>query len=351
MHSFIQFNLPLARSYSNGLKVLETSLVNSGLIIATYSDSRRIVVLNDNLEVVWEREADMQYGNYVYPRVALRADGQMYATSDINNIQFFAADGSLLHEFPHEEWYSFLGTDCYFSGQYALFVTPAPGGDKLVLVNTENFQIIQEYVIDGYQEFSYDFHATPAADKILMDLSAGQDDTRLFSIQLSDQLTVTELTMCNDEIFGSFAPSGKEFSTAPHYDEGIKIFSFPSPSLIAAITQEDLFEGRNEYPAASEDTLEYRVLYLNDEVLLTITRFGRLLLIRRDTMTCFGELLLEGCQLTGYNMRGAAVKEGEEIEDYEGSVGDVKLLSDNKILVTHRDGSLRLYSIEGVNYH
>lgn len=70
MHSFIQFNLPLVRSCSNCLKGLETGLVNNGLIIATYNDSRHIFVLDDNLEVILERDADMLYGNDVYPGAA-----------------------------------------------------------------------------------------------------------------------------------------------------------------------------------------------------------------------------------------------------------------------------------------
>lgn len=352
MHSFVQFNLPVAHSFSNGLKVLETRIVNDDLIIVTFNDSQQLVALNNKLEQVWSGAPKMAFGNYVYPRVAMREDGKMYCTSDISHVQFYVADGSLLSSFPHEQWYSFLGSGCHFFRDMAVFVTPSPGGDKLLVVSTIDFQVLFEYTLDGYQEYSYDFHATPASDTIFLDLSAGQDDTRLFSIRFlsADDVEIRELTVCNDEIFGAFAASGKEFVTAPHYSEGIKVFSFPDVAQVAEITQPALFEGRNEYPAANEDSLEYRVIYLNDEILLTITRFGRFLLIRRDTMTCFGELLLEGNQLLAYNLKGAVAQEGEEIEDYEGQVGEVKLLPGGRILVAHREGSLRVYELGDIRY-
>lgn len=346
MHSFVQYHLPVAYSFSSGLKILETAIVNDELIVVTFSNSAQIVALNYDLEPVWTREPEMAFGNYVYPRVTVRQDNSMFCTSDINHVKFYSVDGTLLASFPHEEWYSFLGSGCHFSGDVALFVTPSPGGDKLMLVSTVDFSVIQEYTLDGYQEYAYGFHATSAPDLVFMDLAAGQDDTRLFKIRIQpDGMELSELTACNDEIFGAFAPSGKEFVTAPHYGEGIKVFSFPGGMQLAEIMQKTLFEGRNEYPAANDDSLEYQVIYLNDDVLLTVTRFGRLLLIKRDEMLCFGELLLEGNQLTAYNMKGRAVQEGEEIEDYEGEVGAVKLLGEGRILVGYRDGSLRVYEL------
>ncbi|SFW73450.1 hypothetical protein [Chitinophaga sancti] len=346
MQSFVQFNLPIAYSFSNGLKVLETTIVNDDLLVVTFKESQQIVALNNKLELIWTGEPSINVGNYVYPRVAMREDGEMYAITDISSVKFYATDGLLLAEFPHEQWYSFLGTGCHFSGNKALFVTPSGGGDKLLVVSIPDFQILHEHTLDGYQEYAYGFHATSSPGIVLLDLAAGQDDTRLFSIRLlPGAIEVTELRACNDEIFGAFAPSGKEFVTAPHYDEGIKVFSFPGVEQIAEITQPALFEGRDEYPAANEDSLEYRVIYLDDEVLLTTTRFGRLLLIRRATMTCFGELLLEGNRLIPYNQRGAVAQEGEEIEDYEGQIGDTKLLAGAALLVAHRDAGLRVYEL------
>lgn len=347
MKSFRQYHLSIAQTFSNALKVREALIINDDLIIIIFKDSQRIIAVNHNLETLWTRDVDMHTRDYVYPTLTVRKDARLYSIADIDTVRLFSIEGELLFTFPHEAWYSFLGTGSYFQGDSVLFVAPLSESDWLLLVDTRTFQVLHKYKLDGYQEYNYSFHATPSPDIIFLDLAAGQDDTRLFSVQCSkEQLHVTEMTDCNDQIFGAFSPSGKEFATAPHYNEGIKVFSFPSGKLIAEISQEQLFEDRNEYPAENEDSLNYKVMYLNDETLLAITRFGRLLLIRRATMTCFGELLLEGCKIVPYNFEGALATEAGEIEDYEGEVSDVQLLSDNSILVNHSDGRLMIYHRE-----
>lgn len=237
--SFQQFQLPIARTFSTDQKVKEALIVGDDLIVITFKDSQQIVAVNYNLDALWKREVDMHACDYVYPTLTVRRDAQLYSIADINTVHLFSIEGELLFTFPHEAWYSFLGTGCYFQGNSVLFVAPLSESDWLLLVDTRTFQVLHKYKLDGHQEYNYSFHATPSPDTVFLGLAAGQDDTRLFSIQCSnEQLHVTELTDCNDQIFGAFSPSGKEFATASHYNEGIKVWSFPLSKLIAEISQE-----------------------------------------------------------------------------------------------------------------
>ena len=328
-------------------KIQETILLNDDCIIITHNN--QFSAINANLELMWTKPADLKAEGYVYPTLNIHPNGQLYAICNINSVRFFTIENELLFTYEHEAWASFLGTECFFTTQYALFVAPSETGDKLVVVSLSNYSVINTYPLDANQEINYTFVATPDPKLIFLDWAAGQDDTRQFKLEINNdgELKIEEISSCNDRIFGAFSPSGTEFVTAPHYDEGIEVHSFPAMETIGDLPQETLFENSDEeYPSENEDSLNYSAIYLNNETLLTISRFGRLLLINRKTMTLTGQLTLEGCALKAFNANGDLAQPNEEIEEYEGEVSDIKLLPNNRILVRHTKGHLNTYNLK-----
>lgn len=346
MASIQQIQLPVTQRLATHTKVVETIVVNSNNIVLTFADSKTIAGFNGNLEQQWSLETDLSGRDYVYPAITVHPGGQLLGITNINSVRLIDTTGKELFAYKHANWEAFLGADCFFSGNYVLFITPSEEGDLLMTASLDSFEIKHSYQLEGNQEYHYSFFASPDPGIVILDMAAGQEESRLFSIEIYSDgtLNMEEIISCEDRIFGSFSPSGQEFVTAPHYDEELEVHSFPEMEVIASVSQEELFEGREEeYPAESDDGLNYHAMYLDDNTLLTITRFGRLLLTDRSSMLCTGELILEGCGIKAYDIGGEPVQEGAEIEDYEGEVSDVQLLDKGKLLVKHKEGELRIY--------
>lgn len=149
------------------------------------------------------------------------------------------------------------------------------------------FEIIASYPLLESQQYAYAFHNTPDNDIILLEVSAGQEASSLMQLQLNDGvISQTDLTQCDDMIMGNFAPSGKEFVAAPHYDGPLAIYSFPEIAKVAAQDQEAIFDGSKDFPAAEPDNINYSVFFVDDNNILIVSQFGRLLLLDRKDLRC-----------------------------------------------------------------
>ena len=112
-----------------------------------------------------------------------------------------------------------------------------------------------------------------------------------------------------------------------------------------------MFAERNEYPTIDDgDSVEYVALYLNDKTLLTFTRFGRLLLIDRESLNCTGELVPEGCEIRAYDMAGRPTTNPRDVIDYAGEIVTVALNKQHQLLVTHNSGEVRTYNLPETLY-
>lgn len=347
--SFRQIPLAIKKEIRPNLEIAAVIPVENGNILLKYEGSPMLSKLDEQLEVLWTKDFGLRSKNYVYADVSAHPNGTLYGITESDNFRLMTPSGGTLFSYEHDDWPPFMGANCFFAGRWVLFIIPTPTGDKLLQLDLETLGIAARYDLEGDQEYRYTFTATPDPGIIFIDAAAGQDDAHLFiiTIQKDGRLDIAEATQCLDRIVGNFSPDGQSFVMAPHYDEGIEIYSFPAIARIAGLPQETLFAGRNEYPCEDEDTIDYTVLFLNDQLLISLTRFGRLLLIDRATMACTGELLLEGNEIIAYDQGGKPVTGDADILDYSGEVGDVIVVPAG-LLAVHSSGSLRLYGMEGI---
>lgn len=260
--------------------------------------------------------------------------------------------GNALYVFTHAPWYSFCGTQAYFSedSRCLWFVTPnvQEGDDLLHFMDTNTFQIRDRISINN-RYCAYHFYKSPQAGKVLIEAAAGQDDCILYVAQsVNGKIVLEELEACEDRIMGSFASSEKEFVTAPHGDGVIKIYSFPFVKEIAAIEQEQIFGVVEEDSEVEEDRLDYGVGYLTDDFIISNSRYGRLLLIDRRTMQLAGDLIPEGYRLKGYDKDLKYTDDPAKILTYEGDINDFYPVDPTRIFIVHGQSSLAVYDTSEV---
>ncbi len=309
-----------------------------------------ITKLNANLEIVWEKIMQGQNANYVSSKLSASPDGCLIAIAGMTDMRILNADGTeLLHTVQHGSWGYFLGAACYFSRDNKTIWYVLPGDenetDELQVMDAHTFGIIASYPLLESQQHAYTFHATPDDNLLLLEASAGQEQSILMQLQLNDgAITMTELSQCDDVIMGNFAPNGKEFVMAPHYEGPVEIFSFPDIAKVAEQDQESIFAGSLDFPAAEPDNINFTVYFLDDNNLLVVSQFGRLLLLDRATLLVKGEVMPEGIVFTAYDMEGNPTTNRDEIYDYSSNVISVMKVHD-QLLLTTAEGELRSYEL------
>ena len=326
-------------------------LADGGYIL-NFNKDPNVVRLDKDLQQVWKKDLQAQTADYVNCTITACPTGKLMALSCIETVRIMDMEGNLEWIFPHDGWEKFLGSSCTFSsdGQLIWFIVPASSAlenDILYVVQMSDHKVQDTWMMEANQEYNYVIHATPDKTGVLIEAAAGQDNHLLYRASLTDgKIVVDALTQCDDRIMGTFAPGGHEFVTAPHYEDVIIVYSYPEIKAVATLEQDDLFAERNEYPSEEDtDSLEYVVQYISDKTLLAFSRFGRLLLIDRNTMQCTGELLPEGCEIRAYDMAGRPTKDPSQIVDYAGEIVTVCVNKQRQLLLTHNAGEVRLYNL------
>lgn len=328
-----------------------TELADGGYLL-NFNKDPHVIRLDQSFNQVWKKDLQAQTINYVNCMVTASPDGKMMALSGNEMIRILDLDANLLWVFEHEPWGKFLGSPCAFSadGQLIWFIIPGSSvleNDILYSVSACDYKVIDTWMMDGNQDYNYMFYPTPDNTAMIVEAAAGQDASLLYRMTLRDgKIKCEELPQCHDRIMGTFSPDGREFVTAPHHEDGIELFSFPEIGKTAVLKENELFADRNEYPTTEDtDSVEYVVLYVGNKTLLAFTRFGRLLLIDRESMSCTGELVPEGCEIRAYDMSGCPTTDPKEIIDYAGEIVTVSLTKQRQLLLTHNSGEVRLYNL------
>jgi hypothetical protein len=315
--------------------------------LINFDEGPEVVRLDAKLNELWRKDLQAQNEEYVRCRLSVSPNNRLMALAARESVRITDGMGNPLYVFPHAPWYSFCGTEGYFSedSRYLWFVTPTTQeeDDLLHVMDTATFRVLGRISINN-RYCAYHFHQTPQTGKVLIEAAAGQDECILYVAQLIDgRIELEELTTCEDRVMSSFSASGKEFVTAPHGDGVIKVYSFPVVREIAALDQEQIFRAVDEDSDVEEDMLDYLVKYLTDDFIISNTRYGRLLLIDRRSMQLAGELAPEGYQLKGYDKNGKYTDDPARIISYEGDISDFFPTSLGEILIVHGGGFLAVY--------
>jgi hypothetical protein len=350
MSQFPHINLGLNNKLTFTANPVNVVPLPHGEILMNFASQPLITKLNANLEIVWEKIIQGQHTNYVSSKLSASSDGRLIAIAGMTDMRILDAEATMvLHTVEHDSWGWFLGAACYFAkdNKTIWYVLPGDGNetDKLQVMDVTTFEVIVSHPLLESQQYTYAFHATPDNDTILLEAAAGQEKSILMQLQLKDDMiSLTELTQCKDVVMGNFAPSGKEFVVAPHYDGPLEIYSFPEITKIAELDQEAIFDGSKDFPAAEPDNINYSVFFVDDNNILVVSQFGRLLLLDRKDLRCKAEVMLEGIEFTAYDLDGNPTTNPDYIFDYSSNIINVMIVH-NKLLVTTPDGELRSFDL------
>lgn len=350
MSQFPHINLSLKHKLTFTANPVNVVPLPNGEILMNFASQPLITKLNANLEIVWEKIIQGKNANYVSSKLSASSDGRLIAIAGMTDMRILDAEGTtVLHTVEHNSWSWFLGAACYFARDNKTIWYVLPGDknetDELQVMDVATFEVIATYPLLESQQYAYAFHTTPDNGIILLEASAGQEQSILMQLQLSNSvISLTELTQCDDVIMGNFAPSGKEFVMAPHYDGPLEIYSFPEIAKVAELDQEAIFEGSKDFPAAEPDNINYSVFFVDDNNILIVSQFGRLLLLDRKDLRCKAEVMPEGIEFTAYNLDGNPTTNPDYIFDYSSNIINVMIVH-NKLLMTTGDGQLRSYDL------
>lgn len=350
MSQFSHINLPLKNKLTFTANPVNVVPLPNGEILMNFASQPLITKLNANLEIVWEKIIQGKHTNYVSSKLSASSDGRLIAIAGMTDMRILDAEGTMvLHTVEHDSWGWFLGAACHFAKDNKTIWYVLPGDknetDQLQVMDAVTFEVIASHPLLESQQYTYAFHATPNNDIILLEAAAGQEKSILMQLQLNDDvISLAELTQCDDVIMGNFGPSGTEFVMAPHYDGPLEIYSFPVIARIAEQDQEGIFEGSKDFPAAEPDNINYNVFFVDDNNILVVSQFGRLLLLDRKDLRCKAEVMPEGIEFTAYNLDGNPTTNPDYIFDYSSNIINVMIVHD-KLLLTTGDGQLRSYDL------
>lgn len=350
MSQFPHISLPLNNKITFTANPVNVVPLPNGEILMNFASQPLITKLNANLEIIWEKIIPGHHANYVSSKLSASSDGRLMAIAGMTDMRILDAEGTtVLHTVEHNSWSWFLGAACYFAKDNKTIWYVLPGDnnetDELQVMDAATFEVIAAYPLLEGQQYAYVFHTTPDNDIILLEAAAGQEESILMQLQLNDGgISLTKLTQCDDVIMGNFAPSGKEFAMAPHYDGPLEIYSFPEINKVAAQDQATIFDGSKDFPAAEPDNINYSVFFVDDHNILVVSQFGRLLLLDRKDLRCKAEVMPEGIEFTAYDLDGNPTTNPDYIFDYSSNIINVMLVH-NKLLVTTGEGQLRSYGL------
>ncbi|SKA48395.1 hypothetical protein SAMN04488128_1129 [Chitinophaga eiseniae] len=350
MSQFPHINLPLKNKLTFTANPVNVVPLPDGEILMNFASQPLITRLNANLEIVWEKIMQGQNANYVSSKLSASSDGRLIAIAGMVDMRILDAEGTkVLHTVKHNSWGWFLGAACFFARDNKTIWYVLPGDenatDELQVMDAATFEVIASHPLLESQRHAYTFHATPDNGIILLEAAAGQEESILMQLQLNDGvISLTELTQCEDVIMGNFAPSGQAFVMAPHYDGPLEIYAFPGMEKIAAQDQQTIFDGSKDFPAAEPDNINYSVFFIDDNNILVVTQFGRLLLLDRKDLRCKAEVMPEGIEFTAYDLDGNPTTNPDYIFDYSSNIISVMIVHE-KLLLTTGEGQLRSYDL------
>ncbi|NML40082.1 hypothetical protein HHL17_22975 [Chitinophaga sp. G-6-1-13] len=350
MSQFPHINLPLKNKLTFTANPVNVVPLPNGEILMNFASQPLITKLSANLEIVWEKIMQGQNTNYVSSKLSASSDGQLIAIAGMTDMRILNAEGTkVLHTVEHGSWGWFLGAACYFSRDNKTIWYVLPGEenetDELQVMDVATFEVIASYPLLESHRYAYAFHATPDNNIILLEAAAGQEESLLMQLQSNDgTVSLTALSQCDNMIMGNFAPSGKEYVMAPHYDEPLEIYAFPEINKVATQDQSAIFDGSKDFPAAEPDNINYTVFFVDDHNILVISQFGRLLLLDRKDLRCKAEVMPEGIEFTAYDLDGNPTTNPDYIYDYSSNIINVMLVH-NQLLLTTGDGQLRSYDL------
>lgn len=316
-----------------------------GTILAQEEGANSFSRYDAHFHKTWERPVDLMPDEMRRYGLTVSPDEEMIGLQGKDGVRIYDQWGGLLYALNYDPTHQAQTAEVYFSRRdlngerFVWFLAPAPEkGGFLHVLNAADFSEVDKLQIDDVGYY-WNFYATPDNDTVFINLSAGQDEGRLFKAKLSGgKITLENLEQNDDWVMGSFSPKSTEFVVAPHYDEPIRIYAYPHIRKIAEIPQKPLWAAPYEQKAEEDDCVNYWVEYIDEATLLIWTQFGRLLLTDRDTGRTMGELHPEGSAPVKYE------------DTYEGDFTIISLTPQGELWLRHQSGAIRVYNLPHISH-
>ncbi|MBO9566015.1 MAG: hypothetical protein J7621_24790 [Niastella sp.] len=345
----MELRIPVFKEIKFAAKPYHVVPCASGGFLVMYRNSALVSRFDADYNLLWEQKIGDRLNTF---DLTISSDGSMIGVSGRDFVRIFDGKGQLLFDRPHFPREIYQSSECYFHTDdrgrvnRILFFEPFESGEGFFqMFDAADFSLLKSLTCRDMDNH-FIFHSTTDPYRILINLHAGQDGSRvLLAMLVNNNILYTEQEQCADLSIGNFSPSGDEYVTIDDDGQYLRIYSFPNIEQIAALDSEEVFTDDDNYPGLETDSYEYIAYYLSDKHILVRTRFGRLLLVNRDPLQQIGELMLKGCAITGYDDYGKPTSDPDNIIDYASEAEQVFLTGTRDLLVIHKNGSINVYKL------
>jgi len=244
--------------------------------IINFKQQSKILKLDKNLSIIWERDDKAVNKSYCTWHVIESPNEKFTATSRDDRFKIWNENGKSIFTYKHKKWQNFSGSQNLFTSDNQYFINILPTedvwSDVLQLRNIENFGVVNEIALNwGYS--SYRFYATSSPNHVILSAACGQDDGMIFNVFIDNsKLKVERWKDSEDLVPGNLSSNKTRLITAPHYGDEVAEYDVFNQEKIRSLKWHYLF---NE----SEDGFGYQVEYIGETSVLVMTQEGKLLFI------------------------------------------------------------------------
>lgn len=319
--------------------------------IINFRKSGKIIKLDENLKTIWEKDLQAQDNKYVSSSIRISKNENFIAISSIDKIRIFDKKGKNIFTETHNEWYSFNGSENFFSNDEAYFVNILPfeknNDDLLQIRDTKTFQVIKEITIPCGYSF-YNFFNTRLNHEVIIEAARGQDEGITYILTIDTKKTkIEEWKEFSDRIIGNISLENNTVVTAPHYGDEIILYSLKNRKPITIIKEKHIF---NNVKNMESDGFSYIVKFIASDLILLQSRLEKFILFDLKKGKVIGQFITGVNKILGYNLFGEVSTYIDKVDSTEGKVLDYFGLMNSKILINQGGTKLVIYKIKPVQY-
>ena len=289
--------------------------------------------------------------------VAADPDRSIVAVAHSAGLRAYACEPTqgqahLLWQVHHEPWDQFASPACAFEGRSRLWwVRPGPDAsvDRIAVLAAQTGEVLAQADL-GETGYLYQCVIHPRGGAALLEGAAGQDLAILWRAELGPNGLAVERLTVGDRVMGGFSPSGTRFVTMPHgWGAPVIVHGWPHADMLDTLEASSVFLDEHEVSTGRPDDFDYQALFADERHVLVDTQQRRLLLLRTGPLELIAELWPEGYELVAYGERGQAVRELENVVDYEGDL-TIWSIAGDRLLTLHRSGRMCLSDLTATHF-
>jgi len=325
----------------------------TGKWIINFRDIPQVILLDKNFNIIWKRDYQAKSQKYSYTQIAYNSMKGQVSLSGRDFVTIRNSSGQEVFSMTHTPWDSFSGSENHFTSDGDKFINIIPTKNKrydlLQIRNTQDFSIIEELKVLN-QDSNYSFQPIHKSNRLLVQLSRGQDDGFVYELVIQPEGSrFEELPMCLDRIAWNLSNDQSEFITAPHYGGSIISYSIDTKDELRKIDEDKVFRNIDNPEISHTDEFGFIAKFLSfEKKIITITQAGRLLLLDILNKKLIGEIIPEGYKIEGFDPRGEVTIIPSKIDSYEGDINNFGETQEENLMIEHGGEMLALYDLSNL---